>query len=188
MRTPAFLKFALVDMLAFAFFNGVDGFVSPKSFAGRMIARRSFALVVDVDKTHINSLTTTAMLPDDLSGLTSVVLSDEFDRIAGGNSSLEGLRTFFVVITALVFGFAGLTYVFAAVIVPQAAEQLERDTRRLRPELMEEYEAKLEDGETLATRPDLLQELGNVMQPIITADFEKSAQSKSSEKEKESKD
>jgi len=182
------LKFAVVDMLASTFFSGVDGFVSPKSFAGRMITRRPFALIVDVDKIHINSLTTTAMLPDDISGLTSVVLSDNFDSISGANPGLEGLRTFFVVITALVLGFAGLTYIFAAIIVPQAAEQLERDTRRLRPELMEEYEAKLEDGETLASRPDLLQELGNVMQPIITADFEKSAQSKSSKKEKESKD
>lgn len=30
----------------------------------------------------------------------------------------------------------------------------------------------------MATRPDLLQELGNIMQPIIIADFEKSANAK----------
>lgn len=44
--------------------------------------------------------------------------------------------------------------------------------------LWEEYEAKLEEGETMATRPDLLQELGNIMQPIIIEDFEKSANAK----------
>lgn len=44
--------------------------------------------------------------------------------------------------------------------------------------LWEEYEAKLEEGETMATRPDLLQELGNIMQPIIIKDFEESANAK----------
>ena len=114
------------------------------------------------------------MLPGDLSQATSLLLSDEAAAVAG----LEGLRTFFVVITALVFGFAGLTFVTAAFIVPQAAKQLEQDTKRLRPGLWEEFEEKLQEGETMATRPDLLQELGNIMQPIIIKDFEDSANSK----------
>ena len=59
-----------------------------------------------------------------------------------------------------------------------AAAQLEVDTKRLRPGLWEEFEEKLGEGETMATRPDLLQELGNTMQPIIIKDFEDSANAK----------
>lgn len=76
------------------------------------------------------------------------------------DSLLSGVRTFFAVLTALAFGLFGLTYFVAAFIVPKAAEQLEADTKRLRPGLWEEYEAKLEPGQTMATRPDILQELG----------------------------
>ena len=42
----------------------------------------------------------------------------------------------------------------------------------MRPGLWEEYTDKLEDGQTIANRPDLLQELGNIMQPIIAKDYE----------------
>jgi len=66
----------------------------------------------------------------------------------------------------------------AAFLVPKAAEQLETDTKRLRPGLWEEYELKLELGETMVNRPDLLQELGNVMQPIIAQDYEMKAAEK----------
>lgn len=106
--------------------------------------------------------------------------ANEAADIAGANAALEGVRTFFTVIAALVFGFFGLTFITAAFIVPKAAQQLETDTKRLRPGLWEEYEAKLnkEAGETMATRPDLLQELGNIMQPIIIKDFEDSANAK----------
>lgn len=113
-----------------------------------------------------------------LSASSSIILSDDAEAVASAEAALQGVRTFFTVILAIVFGFAGLTYVTAAFIVPQAAAQLETDTKRLRPGLWEEYEAKLEEGETLATRPDLLQELGNIMQPIIIEDFEKSANAK----------
>lgn len=49
----------------------------------------------------------------------------------------------------------------------KAAEQLEKETKELRPDLWDEYQAKLGEGETMATRPDLLQELGNIMQPLL---------------------
>ena len=138
----------------------------------------------------------------DLSHSTSILLSDEVGLIGDAltnaaassasavsapataadaaaavdtDSLLSGVRTFFAVLTALVFGLFGLTYFVAAFIVPKAAEQLEADTRRLRPGLWEEYEAKLEPGQTMATRPDILQELGDVMRPIILEDFERSA-------------
>ena len=68
-------------------------------------------------------------------------------------SALSTLRTFFIVLTAAAFGLTALAYITAAFIVPKAAEQLENDTKRLRPGLWEEYEAKLEDNQTMANRP-----------------------------------
>ena len=131
-----------------------------------------------------------------LDTLASVLLADETGLIqdlapaaaadaaaaVDTDSLLSGLRTFFAVLAALVFGAFGLTYFVAAFIVPKAAEQLEADTRRLRPGLWEEYEAKLEPGQTMATRPDILQELGEVMRPIILEDFEKSAAQQEADK------
>lgn len=67
--------------------------------------------------------------------------------------ALSTLRTFFIVLTAAAFGLTALAYITAAFIVPKAAEQLENDTKRLRPGLWEEYEAKLEDNQTMAQRP-----------------------------------
>lgn len=127
-------------------------------------------------ETKLNALPIESMISETGS---SILLSDDGQAISG---ALEGLRTFFIAITAIVFGFAGLTYFTAAVVVPKAAEQLEKDTRRLRPGLWEEFEAKLEPGETMAMRPDVLQELGNIMQPLIIADFEASAEAKASGK------
>ena len=64
--------------------------------------------------------------------------------------------------------------------MPKATQQLEKDTKRLRPGLWEEYinKANLKDGETMTDRPALLEELGNTMKPIIMADFETEARSK----------
>ncbi|KAL7434359.1 hypothetical protein ACHAXM_004015 [Skeletonema potamos] len=67
--------------------------------------------------------------------------------------ALSALRTFFIVLTAAAFGLTALAYLTAAFIVPKAAEQLENDTKRLRPGLWEEYEARLEENQTMANRP-----------------------------------
>ena len=167
------IKSTLILILASKAFDGVHGFVQPKAFANSGIGCRSFPIdVVDAATSSPNL----NMLPDVLSTAASIVLSDEVDAITEANSGLQGMRTFFVIITALVFGFAGLTYATAAFIVPKATDRLEKDTKRLRPGLWDEYEAKLVEGETMANRPDLLQELGNLMQPIIIADFEESAE------------
>lgn len=52
-----------------------------------------------------------------LSASSSIVLSDDAEAIASAEAALQGVRTFFTVILAIVFGFAGLTYVTAAFIV-----------------------------------------------------------------------
>jgi hypothetical protein len=151
--------------------TNVVAFMQPKAFVSTNLASLP---TVSGDIALRDQSKALNMLPGDLSQATSLFISDEAAAVAG----LEGLRTFFVVITALVFGFAGLTFVTAAFIVPQAAKQLEQDTKRLKPGLWEEFEEKLQEGETMATRPDLLQELGNIMQPIIIKDFEDTANSK----------
>jgi hypothetical protein len=80
-----------------------------------------------------------------------------------------------------VFAAIALYFVTGAIIVPKAAQQLERDTKRLRPGLWEEYEARagLKEGEKMTDRPELLEELGSTMRPIIMADFETLAEAKS---------
>ena len=149
-----------------------DAFVPPKTYTIQQV-------------TSLNALpefNPSLLLSDGLSAATYMntqaqqsVTTQEFTNAmseGGGGGALGALRTFFVVITAAVFGLSALVYLTAAFIVPKAAEQLERDTKRLRPGLWEEYTAKLEDGQTMANRPDLLQELGNIMQPIIAKDYE----------------
>lgn len=60
----------------------------------------------------------------------------------------------------------GILYFFANVIIPQAVVELEKQLREKDPELWQEYEAKLQPGETLATRPDLIQELGTKLRQM----------------------
>ena len=178
------LKPALIGLFASKAFDDVNAFVQPKAFVNSGIASRSFPIdAVDAATSTSPKLN---MLPDALSTATSITLSDEAGAIAEANSGLQGMRTFFTIITVLVVGLAGLTYATAAFIVPKAAERLEKDTKRLRPGLWEEYEAKLVEGATMANRPDLLEELGNIMQPIIIADFEESAEAQNVEESSES--
>ena len=70
-------------------------------------------------------------------------------------------------LTAVIFLFAGVTYVTAAVIIPAATKQLEKEAKELAPGLWEEYEARLNEGETMGQRPDLLQELTKKMEPLV---------------------
>ena len=105
------------------------------------------------------------------------VISD-FSSISG---PLSTLRSFFIVITASIFGVTAIVNFTGAFPVPKAAEQLviEKDTKSLRPDLWEEYEAKLEYGEIMVNPPDLLQELGNCMQQIIEKWYENGAAERS---------
>jgi len=112
------------------------------------------AAAAAVDQYQASS-TSLQLMPDHhnlFSTASSIILSEDAEAIANADSGLQGVRTFFIAIAALGIGIAGLTYVTAAFIVPQAAARLEIDTKRLRPGLWEEYEAKLEVGETMVSR------------------------------------
>jgi hypothetical protein len=112
---------------------------------------------VDVDTTSSHF-----WIADGIDGVINV------DNTASMLGSLgEGLRTVAIGITVVIFFLAGFAYFTAAILIPKAAEQLELEAKELAPQLWEEYSAKLAPGETLASRPDLLQELGNKITPLI---------------------
>jgi len=69
-----------------------------------------------------------------------------------------------------------LTLVSVNWLIPQAARELEEKTKSQYPELWAEYEAKLEPGETMAQRPDLIQELGNEYRARLAREFEQQLQ------------
>lgn len=159
--------------------SAAEAFVPPRplSQATRSAAAGPLGIIAPVDTLDTLVSTASVLLADETGLIRDLAPAAAADAAAAvdTDSLLSGLRTFFAVLSALVFGAFGLTYFVAAFIVPKAAEQLEADTRRLRPGLWEEYETKLEAGQTMATRPDILQELGEVMRPVILEDFEKSA-------------
>ena len=62
--------------------------------------------------------------------------------------------------TALVFLFVGLTSLVGAILIPAGAEQLEIECKALIPSVWDEYMEQLEDGQTIKDRPDLMFQLG----------------------------
>jgi DNA-directed RNA polymerase subunit N (RpoN/RPB10) len=72
----------------------------------------------------------------------------------------ETVRNVALGFTALVFLFVGLTSLVAAVLIPAGAEQLELECTNFIPKTWDEYVAKLEEGEEMKDRPDLMFELG----------------------------
>lgn len=75
------------------------------------------------------------------------------DLVETATNVLVGIGGVVVLLTVLTFAIT--TY-----IVPTAARQIEDLAKQLDPELWREYEQKLEPGETLVMRPELMQELG----------------------------
>lgn len=88
--------------------------------------------------------------------------------IADGGA-LDVVKNIALGITAVLFLLAGITYLYASFIIPAAAQELEKECKELNPELWAEYQAKLGEGETIATRPDLMQEMGAKLQPLLEA-------------------
>lgn len=79
---------------------------------------------------------------------SSIATSDALGNIAIG---LGGVIAFFLL----------LALFFVNFVVPQAAKELEQQTKALDAKLWLEYEDKLEQGQSLKDRPDLMQELGD---------------------------
>jgi hypothetical protein len=91
---------------------------------------------------------------------------ESMDSLASSSqltSNLLGIATDIAFGIVGIFSFlAGLAFLSANWLIPQAAKQLEDNCRKDFPDLWSEYEARLEPGESLVDRPDLIQELGNL--------------------------
>jgi len=150
-----------------------SAFSHPKAFVSTRIGINPSALgsTADMHRFKVQSSSSLQLFP--AGSYSSLLLTDDAAAIASANASLELLRNVFIGIGGIVVFLIAFTFITATFVVPAAAKSLEEDTRRLRPGLWEEYEAKLNEGETMAQRPDLLQELGKIMQPVILNEFDK---------------
>jgi len=186
-KNCSFWKVAAIAsiLLAFSLSCTNASFVLPKAFTTTLCARDGAIALPSDSSGHRHSITPLNAIPivdgtihvalsPTIVATSTILLREEI------NSSLELLKSVLIAIGAVVVGFAALTFVTINFVVPKAAEQLEADTKRLKPELWEEYQAKLEEGETMSTRPDLLQELGTIMKPFVMSSYEASAMGKRS--------
>ena len=138
-------------------------------FADAFVAPSFRAFVVSGDSS-LNMLPSSLVLSDEALVVATNAAADVADVAGGG--IIDTIEKVLLGITAIIFFLFGATYFVAAVVVPKAAQQLEEDTRRLRPGLWEQFEQRLEPGQTMESRPDLLQELGEIMRPIIIESYE----------------
>jgi hypothetical protein len=87
-------------------------------------------------------------------------------NLASPSSSLltadlsETMTNVLIGIGGVVVVFGLVVAVFTLFVVPTAVKQVEELAKQYDPALWEEYEQKLRPGETLAQRPELLEELG----------------------------
>lgn len=116
------------------------------------------------------------------------VLSSAVEAPSDGGGILDTVKNIALGITAVVFFLAGLTYVTAAVIIPAAAKELESECKELAPELWQEYQQRLEPGQTMDQRPELMQELGAKLQPLLDAKMEREFNDRKAKGEDVSKD
>jgi hypothetical protein len=87
----------------------------------------------------------------------------------------EGLKNIAFSIVAVAAAVTLITTAFVSFIIPKAAQELETQVKETYPELWTEYSAKLEEGETLVMRPDIMQELGEKVQKRMEEEFEDEA-------------
>lgn len=95
-----------------------------------------------------------------------------------GGGILDIIKNVAYAITAILFLVAGLSVITASIIVPAAAKELETECKELAPELWDQYSALLKEGETMSNRPDLMQELGAKLQPLLDAKIERQFEEK----------
>lgn len=117
-----------------------------------------------------------ALTPSELNDAAALV--DQMELV------LFGLRSIAIGILVVAALLVGISVFVASVIIPQAAQELEVQVKEKYPDLWREYEAKLEPGEVLAMRPDLIQELGNKMQQADFKEFERRKQQVQNAKDK----
>jgi hypothetical protein len=112
-----------------------------------------------------------ATLNDSVSVPDATMLSSSSLMTAEGGA-MEIVKNVVIAIAALF----GIMFVLGALttiwVIPQAAKQLEEQTKLIDPALWEEYEKQLGPDEVLAMRPDLMQALGEKVQQKMAANFD----------------
>jgi hypothetical protein len=157
---------AIVPLFVILQSNGAAAFGIPKALIFSHAAKAAVlasssvlpALVVDDSTTSANVVLVLA---------SSTMPSWLISEAEGG--ALDILRTIAIAITAVVFLLAGITLVTASVVMPAAAKELEKECLELSPELWAEYQAKLDPRQTIDQRPELMQEIGEKLQPLLDA-------------------
>jgi len=129
-------------------------------------------------------LLTPSAVPPNLDSEVFTVIAQQPSLLV--SDALGVVKNIAIAITGVIAVFAAIAILFSTFIIPAAAEQLEKQARELDPGMWQEYEQKLEPGETLAMRPDLMQELGNKVQARAIAEFEKIEQEVQSKSTSES--
>lgn len=94
---------------------------------------------------------------------SSFIVSDAMAIVTNVMIGVGGIATLLVLL-----GFLATSF-----IIPTAVKQAETLANELDPDLLLEYQKKLGPGETLATRPDLLQELGSKLLELQQEQFAK---------------
>jgi len=156
------------------FVNSAMAFVPPRAFVPTIRAAAPSA----------SSMSSLHALTPPLSN-TEQMLSPLVSSLESSTTSLadgigETLVTIASVVAIIFFGFGALLLIMANIVIPKAAEELEVKARKEYPEYWAACEAKLEEGETLAMRPDLIQELGRQVQEGDLKKFEAMAEQEES--------
>ena len=86
---------------------------------------------------------------------------------------VDTVKNIAIAVGGIIAVLAAFAILFSTFIIPAAADQIEKQAKELDPAMWQEYEQKLEPGETLAMRPDLMQELGNKVQAKAFTEIEK---------------
>ncbi|GAX09466.1 hypothetical protein FisN_6Lh155 [Fistulifera solaris] len=80
---------------------------------------------------------------------------------------------------------AVVKFLFSSYIIPEAAKQLESETKELAPKLWREMKDELEDGEILEQRPDLMEKVFTKIQPYLLKEIADQMQERSESEEDE---
>jgi hypothetical protein len=142
--------------LVLLFISTTDAFVVKKHVA-TMTSRAGPSFVAHAVLPPIFDVDTAAT-----SAQPSFLVSDVSDTV----------MNVFLVISGILAVLTGLAFLLSTFIIPMAAKQIEIQAKELDPALWQEYQSKLEPGEVLAMRPDLMQELGNKVQALALAKFD----------------
>jgi hypothetical protein len=154
------------------FISGANAFHVPvplvaKQASSLLVANGAVSVVADSLWHGVLSITTTHSVSAVPAWKVFALEANNFWIADGGAWDIA--RNVGLGLTAVIFLLAGLTFLYASYIIPVAAQELEKECKELNPQLWEEYQAKLGEGETLATRPDLMQEMGAKLQPLLEA-------------------